>query len=73
MITEQAKIDQFYDMLVKKDSNYEGVFYVGVKTTGYSVAQPAPRKSQTRKIASFSKQLKKHFWPPIDHANDANR
>lgn len=31
---EQAKIDEYYNALVSKDSNYEGVFFAGIKTTG---------------------------------------
>lgn len=33
MIDEKRKL-QYYEALVAKDSEYEGLFYVGVKTTG---------------------------------------
>ncbi|MBC1456845.1 bifunctional transcriptional activator/DNA repair enzyme AdaA [Listeria newyorkensis] len=53
MITEQAKIDQFYDMLVKKNSNYEGVFYVGVKTTGILCRPTCPAKKPNKENCEF--------------------
>ncbi len=33
-ITEKIVIDQYYQALVKKNPEYLGVFFVGVKTTG---------------------------------------
>ncbi|MBC2189609.1 bifunctional transcriptional activator/DNA repair enzyme AdaA [Listeria booriae] len=53
MITEQAKIDQFYDMLVQKDSRYEGVFYVGVKTTGILCRPTCPAKKPNKENCEF--------------------
>ncbi|MEL6390506.1 MAG: Ada metal-binding domain-containing protein, partial [Bacteroidota bacterium] len=32
-IVNQAKIDEYYEALLNRDSKYVGVFYVGVKTT----------------------------------------
>ena len=32
MINDQKTIDTFYKMLIEENSNYEGTFYVGVKT-----------------------------------------
>lgn len=53
MITEQAKIDHFYDMLVKKESNYEGIFYVGVKTTGILCRPTCPAKKPNKENCEF--------------------
>ncbi|EUJ52189.1 bifunctional transcriptional activator/DNA repair enzyme AdaA [Paenilisteria rocourtiae] len=53
MITEQSKIDHFYDMLIKKDSNYEGVFYVGVKTTGILCRPTCPAKKPNKENCEF--------------------
>lgn len=45
MITNQRDIDKYYDMLVEKNSNYEGVFFVGVKRREYFVAQRVQRRN----------------------------
>lgn len=34
MITDKLKQDEYYKALLEKDSQYEGVFFAGIKTTG---------------------------------------
>ncbi|AQY50114.1 cysteine methyltransferase [Listeria weihenstephanensis] len=53
MIIEQSKIDKFYDMLVAKDTRYEGVFYVGVKTTGILCRPTCPAKKPNKANCEF--------------------
>lgn len=49
MITNQRDIDKYYDMLVEKNSNYEGVFFVGVKTTGILCRPTCPAKKPLKR------------------------
>lgn len=44
MITNEFEIEKYYKMLVEKNSNYEGVFFVGVKTTGIFCRPTCPAK-----------------------------
>lgn len=34
MITSELKKEEFYKALLEKDSNYDGIFFAGIKTTG---------------------------------------
>lgn len=53
MITNQRDIDKYYDMLVEKNSNYEGVFFVGVKTTGILCRPTCPAKKPLKENCEF--------------------
>lgn len=53
MIKEQTIIDNFYQMLIEKDSHYEGIFYVGVKTTGVFCRPTCPAKKPKKENCQF--------------------
>ena len=53
MITNQQEIDKYYEMLVEKNSNYEGVFFVGVKTTGIMCRPTCPAKKPYKQNCEF--------------------
>ncbi|WP_313539500.1 bifunctional transcriptional activator/DNA repair enzyme AdaA [Enterococcus sp.] len=53
MITELTQIDHYYEMLVEKNSQYEGIFYVGVKTTGVFCRPTCPAKKPLKKNCEF--------------------
>ncbi|MBC1724513.1 bifunctional transcriptional activator/DNA repair protein Ada [Listeria seeligeri] len=53
MITNARDIDKYYDMLVEKNSNYEGVFFVGVKTTGILCRPTCPAKKPLKANCEF--------------------
>ncbi|MBC2130790.1 bifunctional transcriptional activator/DNA repair enzyme AdaA [Listeria innocua] len=58
MITNQRDIDKYYDMLVEKNSNYEGVFFVGVKTTGILCRPTCPAKKPLKENCEFFRTAK---------------
>ena len=72
MIEDSRQRDHYYDMLIEKNSQYEGIFYVGVKTASFAVP-PAQRKNRSKKIASFFRRHKKRCWRRIVPANDVAR
>ena len=45
---------EMYRALVERDGSYEGVFYLGVRTTGIFCLPPARRESPSAKTSSFS-------------------
>jgi AraC family transcriptional regulator of adaptative response/methylated-DNA-[protein]-cysteine methyltransferase len=53
MITNKQQIDKYYEMLVEKNSNYEGVFFVGVKTTGIMCRPTCPAKKPYKENCEF--------------------
>lgn len=53
MITNSTKIDEYYQMLVEKRSDYEGVFFVGVKTTGVFCRPTCPAKKPNKENCEF--------------------
>lgn len=53
MISDPQKIDAFYKMLVEKNSNYEGIFFVGVKTTGVFCRPTCPAKKPKKENCEF--------------------
>ena len=61
MINDQRTIDTFYTMLIEKNSNYEGTFYVGVKPAFFADQLALP-KNLKKKTVSFLKQQKKLHW-----------
>ncbi|WP_285767417.1 bifunctional transcriptional activator/DNA repair protein Ada [Peribacillus sp. SI8-4] len=58
MITDQRTIDTFYTMLVERNSNYEGTFYVGVRTTGVFCRPTCPAKKPKKENCEFFKTAK---------------
>lgn len=60
MIEETKVIDQYYHMLIEKNSHYEGLFYVGVKTTGVFCRPTCPAKKPKKENCQF-----------FDHAQEA--
>jgi methylphosphotriester-DNA--protein-cysteine methyltransferase len=60
MITEVQK-QEFYQALLDKNTQYEGVFFVGVQTTEYFVVQHSLHGNQNLKTVNFIKQLRKHY------------
>jgi len=56
LITEQLKIDSYYEALIKRDPDYIGVFYVGVKTTGiFCISTCRARKPKLKNVEFYSK------------------
>lgn len=54
-ITDEAKIKEYYDALVNRDSQYVGTFYVGVKTTGiFCIATCRARKPKFENVDFYS-------------------
>ncbi|WP_314064815.1 trifunctional transcriptional activator/DNA repair protein Ada/methylated-DNA--[protein]-cysteine S-methyltransferase [uncultured Vagococcus sp.] len=53
MIKEQRVIDKYYQMLIEKNSHYEGTFYVGVKTTGVFCRPTCPAKKPKKENCQF--------------------
>ncbi len=49
MIEDSRQRDHYYDMLIEKNSQYEGIFYVGVKTTGVFCRPTCPAKKPLKK------------------------
>lgn len=58
MITNQKEIDTYYEMLVEKNSNYEGIFFVGVKTTGILCRPTCPAKKPLKENCEFFETAK---------------
>ncbi|OZQ63953.1 bifunctional transcriptional activator/DNA repair enzyme protein Ada [Paenibacillus sp. VTT E-133280] len=53
MITNKQQIDKYYEMLVEKNSNYEGVFFVGVRTTRIMCRPTCPAKKPYKENCEF--------------------
>jgi len=53
MIEDSRQRDHYYDMLIEKNSQYEGIFYVGVKTTGVFCRPTCPAKKPLKKNCEF--------------------
>ncbi|WP_430727539.1 bifunctional transcriptional activator/DNA repair enzyme AdaA [Vagococcus allomyrinae] len=53
MINEKILIDDYYQMLIEKNSAYEGIFYVGVKTTGVFCRPTCPAKKPKKENCQF--------------------
>ena len=67
MIKDKDKINEYYKMLIEKNSNYAGIFYVGVKTTGVFCRPTCPAKKPKKENCEFF-----HCLLLIDHANDVS-
>lgn len=67
MITEAQK-QEFYKALLDKNVHYEGIFFVGVKTTGVFCRPTCPAHKPKFENCEFSiAQLKKLCLPPLSH------
>lgn len=58
MITNQAKIDLYYQMLLEKNSTFEGVFYAGIKTTGIFCRPTCPARKPKKENCEFFETAK---------------
>ena len=79
-ITDAQQIDQFYDALVQKRSEYVGIFYVGVKTTSvFCIATcraRKPKKENVEFFTTFKEALDQGYRPckicrPTENTNKA--
>lgn len=64
---------EYYQALLEKKSEYEGVFYVGVKTTGVFCRPTCPARKPKIENCEFLEQPKKRCLLPTGPANDAGR
>ncbi len=63
LITEQRKIDRYYQALLERDPEYLGVFYVGVKTTAiFCISTCRARKPKAENVEFFT-----HYKEAMDH------
>lgn len=53
MIKDNRKIEHYYNMLVNKSSQHEGVFYVGVITTGIFCRPTCPARKPKKENCEF--------------------
>lgn len=81
-IFTQAKIDEYYQALLNRDSRYVGIFYVGVKTTSvFCIATCRARKPKKENVVfykTYSNALKNGFRPckiccPTENSNKTPR
>ncbi len=60
MLTEKQKID-YYQALIAKSKQYEGIFYVGVKTTGVFCRPTCPARKPKFENCEFLSQRRWHY------------
>ncbi|MBP2622803.1 bifunctional transcriptional activator/DNA repair enzyme AdaA [Streptococcus oricebi] len=58
MITDEKKKEAYYKMLLEKNSDYEGIFYVGVKTTGIFCRPTCPARKPKKENCEFFETAK---------------
>lgn len=58
MIQNERIIDEYYKLLVEKNTNYEGIFFVGVKTTGIFCRPTCPAKKPKKENCEFFQTAK---------------
>ncbi|HEY4544521.1 MAG TPA: Ada metal-binding domain-containing protein [Tissierellaceae bacterium] len=58
MIQNVRIIDEYYKMLVEKNTSYEGIFFVGVKTTGIFCRPTCPAKKPKKENCEFFQTAK---------------
>ncbi|MGE7214933.1 bifunctional transcriptional activator/DNA repair enzyme AdaA [Priestia koreensis] len=58
MIRDQKEVDTFYQMLIERNSSYEGTFFVGVKTTGIFCRPTCPAKKPKKENCEFFRTAK---------------
>lgn len=80
LITDTVKIDDYYEALVEKNSEYTGIFFVGVKTTSiFCIATCTARKPKKENVifySTFKDALDNGFRPckvckPTQNAHEA--
>jgi len=80
IISEEKKINTYYQALLERDKNFVGIFYVGVKTTSiFCIATCRARKPKLKNVefyTSFKEALEKGYRPckickPTENANQA--
>ena len=55
LINDEATINTFYQALLDRDSNYVGIFYVGVKTTSiFCIATCRGRKPKRENVEFYT-------------------
>lgn len=67
MITDEHKISEYYEALVRKDSQYNGIFYAGVNTTGiFCIASCRARKPRIENVSFLEnvKEALRHGYRP---------
>ncbi len=57
MVEEKEKIDEYYQALLDRDSQYTGVFYVGVKTTNIFCISTCRARKPKRENVNFYESL----------------
>ncbi len=81
MIYQQSNIKAYYEALISKDPEFEGVFYVGVKTTGIFCRPTCPARKPKFENCEFFKTpqsaLQASFRPckrcqPLSLPNEVN-
>lgn len=82
MITDKAKIEEYYNAFLQKDTGYEGLFFAGIKTTGIfcrpTCAARKPHKENCEFFAAAQEALLAGFRPckrcnPLELPSDMNR
>ncbi|WDV48075.1 trifunctional transcriptional activator/DNA repair protein Ada/methylated-DNA--[protein]-cysteine S-methyltransferase [Clostridiaceae bacterium M8S5] len=53
VITDKKIIDRYYQMLIDKNPEFEGIFFVGVKTTGIFCRPTCPAKKPKKENCEF--------------------
>lgn len=80
LITEEDKINTYYQALLDRDPSYVGIFYVGVKTTSvFCIATCRARKPKSENVVfytSFKEALSAGYRPckickPTENADEA--
>lgn len=75
------KIKEYYKALLSKDSEYEGIFYVGVKTTGVFCRPTCPTRKPKLKNCQFFETAKEALYAsfrpclrcqPLSHPNQVS-
>lgn len=67
LVTDQQAVQKYYEALVKKDEQFIGVFYVGVKTTGiFCIATCHARKPKLENVEFYTevKDVLRHGYRP---------
>lgn len=65
MITDEMLRKQYYKALVNRGSDFDGIFFAAIKTTGVFCHATCRRENQNLKIVSFTKEQKKLYWQDI--------
>jgi AraC family transcriptional regulator of adaptative response/methylated-DNA-[protein]-cysteine methyltransferase len=78
---DRADTDAFYAALAKRDPNYEGVFYVGVRTTGVFCRPTCPAPPPKKENCEFFQEARQAMLPgfrpckrcrPLSHPNETS-